>query len=422
MYNLNSKFNTFYNDHVVLSRDEQNNLREKKDLNIERLKSGLAEYNAENKTNYTIVDTVEQGSMAMSTIVQNDQNEYDIDVAIVFDKDNIPDEISEVKKIVVDALLRKCKKFKTTPEALTNAVRVEYADGYHVDFAIYRRFKNYRGEYEYEHCGSEWRSRDPRAITNWFFDRNEESEGNLRKNVRLLKMFCKSRSGWLMPGGLIQSVLADEQLQVKERLDEMFYYTIKAIRERLVASNEVYNPSDPGVSLLLTNKDKRKVKNLQTRLTNYMEKLDVLFKDDCTEKQALSAWNEFFNHSYWGDLVNDTDEKRSLEKSASSYYHVDIIAKVEWIPDVYLPLSSIQGKLPKGKKIEFTAAPNFQGYHKIEWEVNNTGDECEDDKQHTQEGITVYEKTAYRGTHSMTCRVYRNGALLCSNEVKVRVR
>ncbi|MED3501855.1 nucleotidyltransferase, partial [Brevibacillus agri] len=160
MYNLSSKFNTFYNDHVVLSRDEQNNLRDKKDLNISRLKSGLQEYNTENETSYSVVEIIEQGSMAMSTITQNDQSEYDIDVAIVFDKDSIPERTTSVKNIVVDALKRKCKQFKTEPEALTNAVRVEYADGYHVDFAIYRRYKNEEDEYEYEHCGSQWRLRN----------------------------------------------------------------------------------------------------------------------------------------------------------------------------------------------------------------------------------------------------------------------
>ena len=86
MYDLSSKFASFYNDSVVLSQAKQNNLHSKKDLNIQRLKDGLKEYNEENNTSYSIAETYVQGSVAMSTVVQNEDGDYDIDVAVVFDK------------------------------------------------------------------------------------------------------------------------------------------------------------------------------------------------------------------------------------------------------------------------------------------------------------------------------------------------
>lgn len=155
MYNLSSKFNTFYSNHVVLQGDKQSELVKKKNTNIDRLKDGLKEYNDEHDTNYKVVNHAIQGSVAMHTVTQNDENEYDIDVAIIFDKSNIPDSTTRVKNIMVDALKRKCSGFRTEPEAKTNCIRIEYASGYHIDFAIYRRFLNDDGEYEYEHCGSE---------------------------------------------------------------------------------------------------------------------------------------------------------------------------------------------------------------------------------------------------------------------------
>ena len=42
----------------------------------------------EKNKSYKICEERVQGSMAMHTIVQNDKNDYDIDVAIVFEKDN----------------------------------------------------------------------------------------------------------------------------------------------------------------------------------------------------------------------------------------------------------------------------------------------------------------------------------------------
>ena len=41
MFDLSSEFNKFYKENVVLSAEVQHDLRQKKDLNIERLKSGL---------------------------------------------------------------------------------------------------------------------------------------------------------------------------------------------------------------------------------------------------------------------------------------------------------------------------------------------------------------------------------------------
>lgn len=57
MYDLSKKFNEFYAQKVVLSNDKQNDLRRKKNININRLKSGLKEYNEENKTDYKIAET-----------------------------------------------------------------------------------------------------------------------------------------------------------------------------------------------------------------------------------------------------------------------------------------------------------------------------------------------------------------------------
>lgn len=191
MYNLEKDMKKFYYNEVVLPKSEINNLREKKKINIDRLKDGLKEYNEENGTDYKIAETIEQGSVAMSTVNQNDKKDYDIDIAIVFDSSNIGDIGSiAIKNIIVNALKRKCTNFKSEPEAKTNCVRIEYVDNYHIDFAVYKRTKNlYDDSYSYEHAGSEWRARDPRAINNWFKEEISKNGEKLRQAIRLCKTF-----------------------------------------------------------------------------------------------------------------------------------------------------------------------------------------------------------------------------------------
>ena len=82
MYDLSKEFKKFYENKVVLPAAEKTKLRDKKKLNIDRLESGLDEYNEENNKSYEVVETREQGSVAMSTVTQNDSNDYDIESEI----------------------------------------------------------------------------------------------------------------------------------------------------------------------------------------------------------------------------------------------------------------------------------------------------------------------------------------------------
>lgn len=460
MYNLNGKFNTFYNNHVVLKKTQKNELHEKKKLNIDRLKNGLIAYNKDNSTDYKMAEEpVTQGSVAMHTVTQNESNDYDIDVAIVFEKDNFPISTTIAKRVIEKALLKTCTGFKIAPKAHTNCVRVVYQDGYHIDFAIYRRFKEEESddEYKYEHCGSQWRERNPRAITKWFMDQNKIHDSRLREIVRLLKMFSKSKAHWEMPGGLIQSVLADEQCQSSyTRLDERFYYTLKQIKNRLETNKEVLNPTDPTQSLVVVQSDSAKITNLSNRLTSYLTKLDVLFDSACTENEAISAWNDFFNHSYWDDL----QENRSLNKMAKSYsttseYFYDFRETEEFIEYVaainlkntlLLDCNIVKGgnrigklsdilknneTLDGGLSLYFTASTNALPPYKVYWKVKNRGEVAKKMDDIRGELITGmvkenelfhYEETQFDGDHFVECYIVKKGICVAKGRINVPIK
>lgn len=455
MYDLSLDFKKFYYNEVVLSKDETNNLREKKNLNIQRLKDGLDEYNDDNSTNYKVAETLEQGSVAMSTVTQNENNDYDIDVAIVFDDTNL-DGLGQitVKKMVVDALKRKCTNFKTEPEALTNCVRIVYSDNYHVDFAIYKRIKNDDGSYRYEHAGSEWRPRDPRAINNWFKDEIKEHEEKLRQAIRLSKMFCKSRESWQMPGGLIQSVLCDEKIQSYDRLDEMFYYTMKEVQERLEDNTEIYNPTDSSQSLLLKDKDKTKVTNYCNRLKEYISKLDILNDEDCTKKQAIEAWYEFFKHEFWTydesnesrtasmskslvvnslnnniDYYDDTEERIENIMPVNKKYIIKLDCKVIDSNKTIVKLSTINNKMktvPLNRSLLFYLDENrVPKPYKVYWKVKNQGLKAIENNcirgQIVQGKEFMDEYSSFGGNHYVECYIVKNNVCVAKDRIKVNI-
>lgn len=445
MFDLSKEFDDFYKNHTVLSQATQNDLRDKKKKNIDRLEDGLDEYNEDNSTSYYICEIKEQGSIAMSTVVQNDNKDYDIDVAIIFEEDNIGKDTgtTKSKNIVVNALKRKCTIFKTEPTALTNCVRIEYADGYHIDFAVYKKVGDL-----YYHAGSSWQERNPMAINNWFKNAVADKGDKLRKIVRLSKMFCKSRDSWQMPGGLIQSVLCEECFVNYDRLDECFYYTMKNIYNRLEESTEVYNPVDNTKSLLLKQKDEDKMNNWKSRLNDKLNKLEIITTSTCNEEEAFDAWYKFFNDDFWQYSVNES-VTNSYENVAKNYgrtnseeyirdkYNVDISYSARIECDVETKgfttklLSSILRNkewLPQARNLTFYCETNTPKPYNVFWKIRNVGDEAE--RRNMTRGEIIKsnhnnnkrkEHTDFRGSHFVECYIIKNNICVATARIDVPI-
>lgn len=454
MYDLSAEFNKFYRNKVVLPATVQNELREKKKLNIKRLKDGLLEYNQENGTSYKICEDRVQGSMAMHTVVQNDEKDYDIDVAIVFEKDNLNNlGPLATRNMVADALKRKTAQFNAEPEVKTSCVRIKYAEGYHIDFAIYRRYKENEtdNEYKYEHAGAEWTERGIRALEDWFGTEINNKGKNLRKIIRFSKMFCKSRDSWVnMPSGLIQTVICDEKLDSYDRIDELFYYTMENVINRLEDSIEVNAPVDNNRSLTTREIDKARVNNWKNRLSTQKEKMQILFEEECTRDQAIEAWQTFFNHDYWSSFLNKNINEICYEKRSVAYSDTE-----EFIEDMYdidekydvlidcrvmgngftlMPIVEFLDKyaIRFGKfiphnfsvraKVSYTTAPT---YDKVLWKVRNVGEEAEKRNdirgQILDRGTEITENTLFAGQHYIECYLIKNNVCVGIGHVKVPI-
>lgn len=452
MFDLSNEMEKFYKRFVVLSSEVQSDLQEKKKLNIKRLKEGLVKYNLDNNKDYKIAEVITQGSIAMKTIVQNDSNDYDIDVAVVFDSRNLDGLGSiAVKHMVVDSLKMVYTGFKKDPEALINCVRVYYSDGYHVDIAVYRRTTGYDGSYSYEHAGSEWRGRNPSSINSWFRDEVKRKGQFLRKTIRLLKMFSKSRNDWQMPGGLIQSVLCDEKFPTGyARLDETFYHCIKGIRDRLIIYKDVINPIDFSSSLILKQRDREKIENLKSRLDTSIDRMQPLFEESCTKQTAMNIWRDFFNHEYWN--VNVINESFS-EKITDYRYHIGNYSDTEEFIEDVVPvieryivniecsamangfrsralsdfLTIINHLIPQNLKLKFKVKNcTVPGDYKIWWKVRNVGVAAERRNQirgqlikNNQDELT--ENTRFEGPHYVECYIIKDGICVASDKINVPI-
>lgn len=455
MYDMSTKFNSFYSEYVVLPQEDQNELYTKKNLNIQRLNDGLKEYNEENGTSYAVVDTCVQGSVAMSTVVQNEDNDYDIDVAVVFNACDLGDKGAlATRRIVADALKRKTKRFNAEPEVKTSCVRVKYSDGYHIDFAIYRRAWDDENDcWLYEHAGSEWSKRELRGLTDWFKEQNETSGGKLRRVIRLSKMFCNSRESWVnMPSGLLQTVLCDEKLQSSYlRIDELFYYTMKEIVERLNKDTTVLAPVDNGRNLTPRQNDLQKMNNWKNRLESKLEDLEILFKDDCTEEDAMQAWYGFFDHDYWCkqnvneacDHLQPTVSKTTIRSYTETEQFIEDMYPVRRQYSISLnctisadgwrnktPLSSFLNVLQRFIPHNFTIncsinATSVPLPYKVLWKVKNVGPESqrrdEIRGQILERGNSITEHTKFYGNHYIECYIIKDSVCVARERIYIPI-
>lgn len=454
MYDLSTEFNKFYRSKVVLSNKIQHELREKRKLNIKRLKEGLIEYNEEYATDYKICENRIQGSMAMHTVVQNDDKDYDIDVAIVFEKSNLGDlGPLAVRNMVADALRRKTQQFKVEPQVKTSCIRIQYAEGYHVDFAVYRRYKKSETDeiYEYEHAGKDWAPRDIRAVEDWFKGEIRVKGIDLRKIVRLSKMFCKSHDSWKnMPSGLVQTVLCDAEFGECTRIDELFYQTMDFIKKRLENDIELEAPVDNGRALVTRESDRQRMNNWKNRLNSKMKELEVLFTDGCTYSEAINAWHKFFNHSYWSELTtlrenkefslnkpwSYTDTEQFIEDMYDVNEQYDVLIDCRIMGNGFRTMtihnfiskyaSPLKAYIPYHFKVECkvgeTTAPS---YDKVLWKVRNVGLEAEkrDDirGQILDRGSRIIENTLFDGQHYIECYLIKDNVCIAIGHIDIPI-
>lgn len=445
MFDASKELNVFYESHVRLGAKLRNDLAGYRDLNLQRIKDGLELLGAKRGVKYkSWVDYKNQGSYAMHTLNQCEHTDYDIDVAVIFEKDDLPANAADARQRVRDALQEKMSgtNFSKDPDARKNAVTVWYADGYHIDFAVYRRRTDVFGSTVIEHAGGdEWTEREPMAYTNWFTAKVDSKspptaldtllgttvtvpKGQLRRIVRFVKAFARSRSAWALPGGSIISALVCEVYKANAARDDVsLVETLKALLARLKSSVHVDNPVNPGKTFTSSDRRRREVERLRDELESKLPYLEVLFKTDCTPKQAMAAWDAVFWHDFWSDA------RKEAGRSALTATTLAIecwLAKVSGGP-VYKQHRSDSTMLPKGISLRFTAKPDgVSPPYDVRWAVRNEGHEAKEHGSLAHDTVKPFDQpywtsTAYKGRHKMICEVIKNGVTVRKGEHVVRI-
>ncbi|MBH1743497.1 hypothetical protein I5V87_18405 [Stenotrophomonas maltophilia] len=448
MFDVTALLQQFYDEHVRLGGDRRNRLQQVRDLNLAKLNRGLDDLALESgRAKPHFVEAITQGGFAMHTLNQDPAglNEYDIDVAVIFNSDDLPVSSLAARQRVRDALGKRTEHMKEAPDPRTNAVTLWYQEGYHVDFAVFRRRTEPSGRTVLEHASTDWVERDPNAVNRWFNQsvsllspKNESGQPDIRvrpnqfrRIVRFIKWFCKSRESWSLPGGMVVSSLAAECYQFDRFRDDVsLYNTLVSIVQRLQRSLEIENPVSAGVWLTGREENRNQVARLKAQLELIIPKLNILFEPSCTVEKARGAWDWVFNHQYWGEVREEALAASVREDvEAPQIYQLRIrceLARGGEHGEIYGQYRTAQYPLPKGVGLKFTvAATNVPQPYEIAWHIQNSGDEASAAGQLTWDRYNQAEcwtSTKYKGLHRMTCEIRRHGAVVAKAHHVVRVR
>lgn len=304
MFNFEKLLTDFHDNHITLSRSQQKDMRSKRDNNLDRLERGLKDNDKP-----SVCETINQGGYAMKTMTQppegDEDSRYDIDLGVVFVGTETKGPRT-TKQWVSDAIALKASGMKNEPEVKPKCVRVTYADGYQVDFPVFKVVDDGSVSKRYLATNDSWVESDPSRFNTWFetevSEKSPQSEGTnqLRLIVRLVKYFCKvhsHREKLKYPAGLVSTAIAVEcYYPSTEGLHVSFQQTLQRIGNRIA---ELQVLADGLV--VSDEKDIQRIKRLVASAKDAAEKLNPLVyaAEEHDEADAKKMLKKVFRHSFF---------------------------------------------------------------------------------------------------------------------------
>lgn len=325
MANVNKQLLAFFKSEVALTEKTKSDMRNRRRSCEERLERGLERNKKPKVDRY-----VKQGSYAMHTMVQSNSITSDIDNGVVFHEDKLVGERGgkfsayDAKCMVRDAL-NYDNSFERAPEVLKNCVRVYYKDGFTIDMPVYREIGE-GDEAKYELAAANWKHSDPEAVTEWFQKNVTEKSPDtvdgrqMRRMVRLLKSWSKSRASWSLPSGFVLSILTNEVYPYRgypEREDHALYQTVKQMHNRLRWNLNVSRPVALFENVTKTAEDPNMV-SLREKLGEAVERLEPLGDPRATDLEALKALKWFFCTDFFDEEIKTLEEEKKKKEESTS--------------------------------------------------------------------------------------------------------
>lgn len=432
-----------------LTSDKKKELREKRNIIREKIRNSFAN-DGRKKPNFA-----GQGSYTMNTTIKPLDGEYDIDDGVYLNNIDTSKDISEWERTetVHSWIYKAVENHTNTTEDKARCVRVIYAKNYHVDLPIYV----IKDEICYiaEKGDNQWHKSDPKAINDWFKNRDLEDKKKLERLSIYLKSWKDfrefSNQSLKLIGGLQLTVLAEEYFCSSNDDEEMFFKTVEKINNNLLLHPPLTNPIDKDADLFSVYSDGR-INTFKNEFNSLYSKSKAAY-DENHSLESAKLWQKVFGDDFLLPKENKAQssnnfntksfdsfriDKNSPDYSPSEqyiedYFNINKLYNLKIDCEVeqdgfrktllkYIPL------LKSDKKLRFFIhSTNVPEPYSIKWKVKNQGEESRlkgqlrgeisDDNGHKEK----IEHTRYKGYHYVECYIIKFGQCVAIDRIEVPI-
>ncbi len=288
--------------------------------NRNALRAKIKKYFKETHRDYIQPTFYWQGSYAMCTLLNPIKDEsglgaYDLDDGIYFESDDINDRksINWYHQEVYEAVKDHTEK---GADDLDPCVRVQYADGHHIDLAIYFLHTT-EDKTMLAHRAEPWHESNPDEMIDWFKDECN-NKTKMRELVRFMKAWCeyKRNEGIKMPSGCIMSMLTSKYYQWNDenRYDIAMKDILKNMYDDLSIEDHFHcwrlvNPYED----LFDNYTKGRKDSFLKELKSFKEDAERAIASK-NQHDGCVRWQKHFGDRFSCSTAKDIDEDASQQR------------------------------------------------------------------------------------------------------------
>jgi hypothetical protein len=440
-------FSAFLRDSVNLNASRLDDL----DVRVDRITEGLK---GAPILDGRVLDTVPQGSWAHRTIIRPaDGLEFDADFLLQLAEDTAWNADPKQYANAVWSALHNHGTYGPMSTRKDRCVRVAYANDCHIDVVPYVMLSNGR-EVIVNRSTNEFEDTNPVGFTEWIQEKDELTNGNLRKVIRLLKYLRDHRGAFNLKSVLL-TTLVGNIVENWHSYDQKYYADVPTTLVHLVADLDLWlqmRPQRPSIvdpSCHSTSFDHRWTDAQYTEFRRRIHNLAPLLVDAYNQQTiagSISAWRRVFGDKFPpavvassvraaapGTVVKSVAPARPRDRAPEEQFieemfPVDERHKVTIVCDVSEPaypnraarrraLRSRAGRVPKERQLLFrVVGTDVPSPYSVFWKVRNRGSEAERRGQlrgqiHADEGrLERSERTSYSGHHYTECYIVKDGA------------
>ena len=294
-------FDAFLRDTVNLNKSRLDLLEQK----VESIFSALAD---DKVLGPYVRDKIPQGSWAHRTIIKPlPDHEFDADFLLLLDEH--PEWSAKPASYIeqVYCALGRTSTYRDKRTRKCRCVRVRYDNDFHVDVVPFLRLADGR-QVIVNRDKNEWEDTDPDGFTQWMREKDQITNGNLRKVIRLLKFLRDHKGTFRGTRSVILTTLVGQQVEPwKAVADPGHYADVPTTLLHIVSDLAQWlreNPTRPsipdpsGSRVTFDHRwDDTAYANLREKMQKYAEDIKKAYDAD-DKDESIALWQEVFGEGF----------------------------------------------------------------------------------------------------------------------------